>query len=94
MQDAARLARIFKALSVDSRIRIVQLLKEKTLCVNALAARLKITPAEVSQHLRILRDAELLIADKRGNFVHYEVNTEKLEEWQRQVDTLLKRNNR
>ncbi len=94
MQDAARLARIFKALSVDSRIRIVQLLKEKTLCVNALAARLKITPAAVSQHLRILRDAELLIADKRGNFVHYEVNTEKLEEWQRQVDTLLKRDNR
>jgi DNA-binding transcriptional ArsR family regulator len=89
MQDVDKLARIFRALSVDSRIIIVQLLKERTLCVNALAAKLEITPAAVSQHLRILRDADLLIADKRGNFVHYRVNTAKLEEWQQQVNTLL-----
>jgi DNA-binding transcriptional ArsR family regulator len=89
MQDTDQLARIFRALSVDNRIRIVQLLKERTLCVNALAAKLKITPAAVSQHLRILRDADLLIADKRGNFVHYKVNKAKLEEWQMQANTLL-----
>ena len=89
MQDAEKLSRIFKALSVDNRIKIVQLLKERSLCVNALAGRLKITSAAVSQHLRILRDADLLIAEKRGNFVHYEVNIDKLEEWQRQVNTLL-----
>ena len=90
MQDVERLSRIFKALSVDNRIKIVQLLKERTLCVNALASKLNITPAAVSQHLRILRDADLLIAEKRGNFVHYEVNIDKLEEWQRQVNLLLK----
>ena len=89
MQDAEKLARIFKALSVDSRVKILQMLKERSLCVNALAARLNITPAAVSQHLRILRDADLLIFDKRGNFVHYEVNFDKLEEWQKQVNELL-----
>ncbi len=89
MQDTDKLARIFKALCVKSRIEIIQLLKERTLCVNALAARLKITPAAVSQHLRILRDADLLISEKRGNFVHYEVNTVTLAQWQHQVDAFL-----
>ena len=69
MATAAALARVFKVLSVDTRVRIVQLLKERTLCVNALAARLDITPAAVSQHLRILRDAGLVSADKQGYFV-------------------------
>ncbi len=89
MQDADKLAKIFRALSVDSRIRIVQFLKERTLCVNALAAKLGITPAAVSQHLRILRDADLLVADKRGNFVHYQIDTEKLDQWRQQINTLL-----
>lgn len=93
LQDAGKLARIFKALSVDSRVKIIQLLKERTLCVNALAARLEITPAAVSQHLRVLRDADLLRTDKRGNFVHYQVNLEKLEEWQAQVNSLLDMSN-
>ncbi|MBW7996317.1 MAG: winged helix-turn-helix transcriptional regulator [Candidatus Glassbacteria bacterium] len=89
MQSAGKLARIFKALSVVSRVKIIQLLKERTLCVNALAARLEITPAAVSQHLRVLRDADLLTTDKRGNSVHYQVNHETLEVWQRQVNVLL-----
>jgi DNA-binding transcriptional ArsR family regulator len=88
MQDSEKLARIFKALSVDSRVKIIQLLKERNLCVNALSARLNITPAAVSQHLRVLRDADLLTADKRGNFVHYEVNMDTLEEWRKKVNTL------
>jgi len=87
--EARDLARIFKALSVDTRVRMVQLLKQHTLCVNALAARLKITPAAVSQHLRILRDADLVVADKRGYYVHYEVNQKTLAEWREMADELL-----
>ncbi|MCF8108925.1 MAG: ArsR family transcriptional regulator, partial [Desulfohalobiaceae bacterium] len=42
---------------------MIELLKERSLCVNALARDLMITPAAVSQHLRILRDADLVIAE-------------------------------
>jgi len=42
--------------------------------VNALAARLGVTQGAVSQHLRIMRDAGLVIDQKRGYFVHYELN--------------------
>ncbi len=84
MNDKAReLSRIFKILSVDRRIKIIQLLKENTLCVNALASRLEITPAAVSQHLRILRDADIVIDEKRGYYVHYRLNSKELDRWRR-----------
>ena len=76
-----QLARIFKVLSVDTRVRTVCLPKEGPLCVNALARHLGITAAAASQHLRILRDADLVTADKRGYFVHYRLNEATLAEW-------------
>jgi ArsR family transcriptional regulator, arsenate/arsenite/antimonite-responsive transcriptional repressor len=81
MNDLEKLARIFKVLSVDTRVRMVDMLKRRTLCVNALAHALDITPAAVSQHLRVLRDAEVVIAEKKGYFVHYRANASTLVAW-------------
>ncbi len=55
MNKTDQQARIFKVLSTPSRVRIIELLKDRSLCVNALARSLSITPAAVSQHLRVLR---------------------------------------
>ena len=76
-------------LSVDTRVRMIELLKHRSLCVNALARALSITPAAVSQHLRVLRDAEIVTAEKRGYFVHYRVNEATLAEWKKLADNLL-----
>jgi len=65
---------MFKVLSVETRVQMIELLRDRSLCVNALAKSLGITPAAVSQHLRILRDAEMVIDDKRGYYVHYRLN--------------------
>lgn len=89
MTDAEHQARIFKVLSVETRVRMIELLKETSLCVNALARALDITPAAVSQHLRILRDADVVTADRRGTFVHYSVNEKTLAEWNRAAGNLL-----
>jgi ArsR family transcriptional regulator len=62
---------LFKALASENRIRIVRALRERALCVGALAARLEMTESAISQHLQVLRRAGLVEADKRGNFVHY-----------------------
>ncbi len=85
METLEKQARIFRVLSVKTRIRIIKLLKRSSLCVNALARILNITPAAVSQHLRVLRDANLVVADKRGYFVHYKINKETLSEWNEAV---------
>ena len=79
--DSGELSRIFKVLSADTRVRMIDLLKRRSLCVNALARALKITPAAVSQHLRVLRDADIVTADKQGYFVHYRVNEATLAIW-------------
>lgn len=83
------LARILKVLSVGTRVRIVQLLRSRALCVNALAARLNVTQGAVSQHLRIMRDAGLVIDEKRGYHVHYRLNEETLEKWREAANCLL-----
>ena len=83
------LAKLLKVLSVGTRVQIVQLLKGQTLCVNALAARLDVTQGAVSQHLRVMRDAGLVIDEKRGYFVHYRLNEKTLAAWREEIDKLL-----
>jgi DNA-binding transcriptional ArsR family regulator len=80
MVNYEKQARIFKVLSGDTRIRMLELLKGGPLCVNALAKRLGVTPSAVSQNLRILRDADLVVADKQGYFVHYGINRQTMTE--------------
>lgn len=82
-------ANIFKVLSVETRIRIIEMLKVHPLCVNAIAHKLDITAAAASQHLRIMRNAGIVIAEKKGYFVHYELNANKLNQWQKIAEELL-----
>ena len=90
MTDAENLARMFKLMSVGTRVRMIQLLKRRCLCVNALAHSLELTPAAVSQHLRVLRDAGIVSADKRGYFVHYRISETALARWREAADGLLR----
>jgi DNA-binding transcriptional ArsR family regulator len=94
MNDSEKQARIFKVLSVGTRVRMIDMLKGRTLCVNALAFSLKITPAAVSQHLRILRDAGIVKAEKKGYFVHYTVDEETLAAWDEAARSLFERGKR
>jgi len=88
--DIEKFARISKVLSVGTRVRMIDLLKRRSLCVNALARTLEITPAAVSQHLRVLRDADLVTANKRGYYVHYRINNDGLSKWQKTTNDLLR----
>ncbi len=92
MSKTSDLAYVCKILSVGTRVRILQLLKGRALCVGALSDRLDVTQGAVSQHLRILRDADLVVAEKRGYFVHYRLNEKTLSKWKSMVDRLLTTN--
>lgn len=83
--EAEKLAKLLKVLSVATRVRIIRLLKGRALCVNALACHLDVTQGAVSQHLRILRDAGLVVDEKRGYYVHYRLNEESLAKWQKAI---------
>lgn len=83
--DVVRMARIFRVLSVETRVRMVALLSGRPMCVGALARCLGITAAAVSQHLRILRDAGAVVPEKRGYYVHYRADPDVLAEWGREL---------
>jgi DNA-binding transcriptional ArsR family regulator len=87
--QADELVRILKILAVGTRVRIVQVLKGRVLCVNALASQLDVTQGAVSQHLRVMRDAGLVIDEKRGYYVHYRLNEQTLDRWRKQIDGFL-----
>ncbi len=91
MKNTEELARIFKALSAPTRVSIVQLLRGRALCVGALSKRLDVTQGAVSQHLRILRDAGLVKAERRGSHVHYHVNPRTATKWTTEMARLLGR---
>lgn len=69
---------VFGALSSEPRIKIIEALKEKPLCVNALATRLGMRQSAISQHLRVLRSAGLVKSEKKGYWVHYSLDGENL----------------
>lgn len=87
--NASGTARIFRIFSAETRVRMIELMKNRPLCVNALARELGISPAAVSQHLRVLRDAELVTAEKRGYFVHYRINKKSINAWSKVMRRLL-----
>jgi len=82
MANSEEMARIFNILSVSARLRLLHLIKDRALCVGALAHRLGLTPGAVSQHLRVLREAGLVTADRCGYFVHYRLNRDTMSRWQ------------
>ncbi len=76
---------IFKALSVKSRVLIIKLIRDKKQCVNAITNKLDISQSAVSQHLKVLRDCKLVISDRYGSIVHYQLNKEKMNEFKKAV---------
>ncbi len=68
------LATVFKALSDETRLRIVKLLGQGELCVCDIVAALDIIQPKASFHLGVLREAGLIKDRKQGKWIHYSLN--------------------
>lgn len=71
---------VVKALSDETRLKILDLLLNYDFCVGALSRQIGVSEAAVSQHLRVLRKAGLVSGEKRGYYTHYDVNRELIDE--------------
>ena len=73
-------AEMFKVLGVESRIRIIELLKQRgPLTVTEMARELGITASAVSQHLKVLKAAGLVRNERKGYWIPYEIDASALE---------------
>jgi DNA-binding transcriptional ArsR family regulator len=72
---------MFKVLGVETRVRIIELLKSNgPLGAKNIAKLLGVTPAAVSQHLKILRQAGLVRSERQGYWIPYSIDEGALEE--------------
>ena len=64
------LERMLKALGEPTRLKIYQNLLQRKHCVRSLAKKLGISEPAISQHMKILREADLVYAEKYGYHTH------------------------
>lgn len=69
---------IFKALSEPSRLKIYECLLERKHCTRSLSKKLKISESAISQHMKIMKEANLVTTLKHGYHIHYMINIETL----------------
>lgn len=68
------LLKIFKALSDETRLRILKLLEQGELCVCDIVAALDMIQPKISFHLSVLKDAGLIRDRKQGKWIHYRID--------------------
>ena len=79
---------LLKAIADETRMKILTLLLRHSYCVRGLANALELTEATISQHLKVLREAGLLVGEKRGYFMHYDVERSALHELAGEIEDL------
>ncbi len=79
-EAAEEIAALFKALADPTRVAIVnRLAAAEEVCVCDLTAAFDLSQPTVSHHLKVLRDAGLVEADRRGTWSYYRLVSEAIE---------------
>ena len=71
---------IFKALNDETRREILDLLKVKDLSAGEVADYFNISKPSISHHLDILKRADIISSEKKGQFIIYSLNTTIMED--------------
>lgn len=79
MAQISRIAETYKIFSNPSRLKIIKLLlNNKELSVNSLAKKISLSQSAVSQHLKIMRQARLVLTGRKSFNILYSLNKKQL----------------
>jgi ArsR family transcriptional regulator, arsenate/arsenite/antimonite-responsive transcriptional repressor len=78
--DTDRAARLFHALSDETRLSILERLRRGERCVCELTDALDAAQSRLSFHLRVLKEAGLVTDRREARWMYYTINTEALAE--------------
>lgn len=87
-ERAERAVELFHALSDETRLQIIELLRKGERCVCELTDSLDAAQSRLSFHLRVLRDAGIVRDRKDGRWVYYELDPDAFEEAETLVEEL------
>lgn len=71
---------VFHALSDPSRRKVLRLLAERSLSAGEIAEHFAFTKPTLSRHLKVLRDADLVVSEREGTNIYYSANLSVLED--------------
>ena len=74
------MSKAFKALSDKTRREILKLLNNRDMSAGEIAEDFDMSKPSISKHLDILREAELVSSEKKGQFIIYSINTSVIQE--------------
>jgi ArsR family transcriptional regulator len=80
MMGGRKLIDIFKALSEESRLRILSILIDGEMCVCEIEACLNMTQSNASRHLNVLRQSGILLSYKKAQWTYYRMNEQFMEQ--------------
>ena len=72
--------KVFKALNDPTRRQILEMLRKGDMSAGDIADRFNMTKPSISHHLDLLKQADLIDAEKNGQFIIYSLNTSVLDE--------------
>ena len=71
-------AEMCKVFSHPKRLELINMLRDKEMSAGELGERLGLTPANLSQHLTMMRERHILVPRKEGNMVYYRITDSRL----------------
>lgn len=77
-EDVEHVAALLKTMSHPIRMRILCLLQDKELTVGDLRSEVKTSNANVSQHLTILRNKQIIASRKEANYIYNRIADERI----------------
>jgi ArsR family transcriptional regulator len=80
IKTAKKQSRFFKALSEEKRLRILNLLRVREMCICELMIALNMTQPNISHHLKILEDEDIVSRVKKGKWVYCSIENKNLVE--------------
>ncbi|MFQ5997055.1 MAG: ArsR/SmtB family transcription factor [Dehalococcoidales bacterium] len=71
-------AEMCKVFSHPKRLELINVLRDEEMSAGELGERLGLTPANLSQHLAMMRERHILVSRKEGNVVYYRIANPRL----------------
>lgn len=69
-----------RALADPTRREILRLLRRGRMSAGEIGEKFPVTAAAISRHLSVLREADLILDQREGKYIYYELNASVLEE--------------
>lgn len=91
MDDNKKIVKMLKAIADKNRLQMINLLSYKSLCSCHFVNILEISQPNVSHHLKILKEADLVKTSKRGRWIDYSLNKDNLDLVKNKLNNILNR---